>query len=104
MRWIWGTMIAIGVVASGCGSDKATCKKLLHRGVECQGGVAGQSDAIKAAAMNAADGMIDEFCDDGEVASEASKLSSCLDESSCDAFDACLGKGGGGGHGLLPGL
>ncbi len=34
-NWIWGMVVALGVVASGCGSSKATCEKLLRRGMAC---------------------------------------------------------------------
>lgn len=100
--WIGGVVIALAVVASGCGSDKATCKKLLHRGVECEKTIDSVPESAKNEAMEAADRMIDNFCDDSDVAGEAGKLSSCLDESSCDAFKSCLEKASN-GH-IIPGL
>jgi hypothetical protein len=85
-----GMILALGLVLGACGGDKATCKKIMKKALACETEGQKGPGADLAAAMG--DTIIDQACSEDEAASKVAKASSCLDESDCAKFDACLEK------------
>lgn len=100
--WIRGLAIALGVASAACNSERATCKRLLHHGMECSKDLQAAPAGSRDMDLQIADKMIDGLCAKSDVTDQAGKLAVCLDEPSCDAFNACLAKIEGPGHGLVP--
>ena len=75
---------------AGCGGDKATCKKIMKKALACETADKSGPGAEMAAALG--DTVIDQACSEDDAASQVAKASSCLDESDCAKFSACLEK------------
>ena len=85
-----GMIVALGLLVGACGGDKATCKKIIKKELTCQTDGKSGPGAEMAAALG--DTLIDQACSDDDAASKVAKASSCLDESDCTKFGACLEK------------
>jgi hypothetical protein len=83
-------ILALGLSAGACGGDKATCKKIIKKALTCElGDKPGSAEQV---ATELGDTMIEQACSDDDAASKVAKASSCLDQSDCKAYQACLDK------------
>ena len=78
-------LVAVGLGVGACGSDRATCTKIVKKSLACE-----QPSGVNMADLS--DVLGERSCSDDDAAKKVASRAACLDETDCAKFEACLAK------------